>query len=163
MRRISLVFGCSGSSLLPLKGFLWLWHAGGYSLVAGCGFSCRRAWALGAWASAVAHRLSFTTACGIFLEQESNHVCWTTSVCVHECELSHFSPVSLSATPRTVACQASPSMGFSRQEYWSGLPCPPPGDLPDSGTEPMFPVASALQADAARFFTTEPPGKLSGT
>ena len=63
----------------------------------------------------------------------------------------------------TLACHAPLSMEFSKQENYSGLPCPPPGDLPDSGTEPMFPVASALQADAARFFTTEPPGKLSGT
>ena len=39
-------------------------------------------------------------------------------------------------------------MGFSKQEYWSGLPCPPPGDLPDPGIEPMFPVSSALQADS---------------
>ena len=38
--------------------------------------------------------------------------------------------------PWTVACQAPLSMGFSRQEYWSGLPCPPPGDLPNPGTEP---------------------------
>ena len=44
-------------------------------------------------------------------------------------------------------------MGFSRQEYWSGLPFPSPGDLPDPGTEPMSP---ALQADA---LTSEPPGK----
>ena len=56
--------------------------------------------------------------------------------------------------PWTVAYQAPPpSMGFSRQEYWSGLPFPSPGDLPDSGTEPRSP---ALQADA---FTSEPPGK----
>jgi len=44
-------------------------------------------------------------------------------------------------------------MGFSRQEYWIGLPCPPPGDLPHPGTEPTSP---ALEG---RFFTTEPPGK----
>ena len=43
--------------------------------------------------------------------------------------------------------------GFSRQEYWSGLPCPPPGDLPNPGIEPMSPVLPG------RFFTTEPPGK----
>ena len=51
------------------------------------------------------------------------------------CMLSHFSHVKLCVTPRTVACQAPLSMGFSRQEYWSGLPCPPPGDLPDLGIE----------------------------
>ena len=48
-------------------------------------------------------------------------------------------------------------MGFSRQEYWSGLPFPSPGDLPDPGIEPRFP---ALEADA---LTSEPPGKHKGT
>ena len=57
------------------------------------------------------------------------------------------------ATPWTVACQAPLSMGFPRQEYWSGLPFPPPGDLPSPGIEP------ASAALAGRFFTTEPPGK----
>ena len=46
-------------------------------------------------------------------------------------------------------------MGFSRQEYWSGLPVPPPGDLPDSGIEPASPAAPTL---VDRFFTTEPSG-----
>jgi len=46
-------------------------------------------------------------------------------------------------------------MGFSRQEYWSGLPFPTPGDLPDPGVEPESPVSPAL---ASRFFTTEPLG-----
>ena len=50
----------------------------------------------------------------------------------HVCVLSRFSHVWLSATPWTVACQAPLSMEFSRQECWSGLPCPPPGDLPHS-------------------------------
>ena len=54
-------------------------------------------------------------------------------------------------TPWTVACQAPPSMGFSRQEYWSGLPCPPPGDLPDPGIEP---ASLSFLALAGRFFTT---------
>ena len=53
--------------------------------------------------------------------------------------------------PWTVACQASLSMGFSRQEYWSGLPCPTPGDLPDPGIELMVFMSSAL---AGRFFIT---------
>ena len=48
-----------------------------------------------------------------------------------------FSHVQLFVAPRTVACQALLSMGFSRQEYWSGLPCPPPGDLPDPGIKPV--------------------------
>ena len=52
------------------------------------------------------------------------------------CTLSHFSRVQLFVTPWTVAHQAPLSMGFSaRLEYWGGLPCPPPGDLPDPGTE----------------------------
>ena len=53
----------------------------------------------------------------------------------------------------TVARQASLSMGFPRQEYWSGLPFPSPGDLPDPGIKSMSPAL------AGRFFTTEPPGK----
>ena len=57
------------------------------------------------------------------------------------------------ATPWTVAHQAPPSMGFSRQEHWSGLPFPFPGDLPDPGIEPRSP---ALEADA---LTSEPQGK----
>ena len=65
--------------------------------------------------------------------------------------------VRLFATPWTVAYQASPSMGFSRQEYWSGLPFPSPGDLPDPGIKPGSP---ALEADA---LTSEPPGKPKGT
>ena len=63
----------------------------------------------------------------------------------HVCMLSHFSCVQLFATLRTVACQASLSMGFSRQAYWSGLPCPPPGDLPNPEYERG---STALQTDS---------------
>ena len=56
--------------------------------------------------------------------------------------------VWLFATPRTAACQASPSLGFSRQEYWSGFPFPSPGDLPDPGIKPRSPT---LQADALTY------------
>ena len=59
--------------------------------------------------------------------------------------LSRFSHVRLCATPQTAAHQVPPFLGFSRQEYWSGLPFPSPGELPDPGIEPMCP---ALQADA---------------
>ena len=69
--------------------------------------------------------------------------------------LSH---VRLFPTPWTIACQAPPSMGFSRQEYWSGLPCPPPEDLSNTGIEPTSPVCPIL---ADGFFTTEPRGKLT--
>ena len=51
-------------------------------------------------------------------------------------EVKLLSHVQLSVTPWTVAYQAPPFMGFSRQEYWSGLPFPSPGDLPDPGIEP---------------------------
>ena len=54
-------------------------------------------------------------------------------------------------TPWTVACQAPLSMGFSRQEYWSGLPFPSPGDLPNPGIKFTSPESPAL---ASRFFTT---------
>ena len=69
------------------------------------------------------------------------------------CVLSCFSHVRLSVTSWTVARQAALSMGFSRQEYWSGLPFPSPGDLPDPGIEPGTP---ALQADS---LLSELPGK----
>ena len=67
--------------------------------------------------------------------------------------MKSLSRVRLFATPWTVTYQAPPSMGFSRQEYWSGLPFPSPGHLPDPGIEPGSPT---LQANA---LTSEPPGK----
>ena len=68
-------------------------------------------------------------------------------------EVKSLSRVRLFATPWTVAYQAPPSMGFSRQEYWSGLPFPSPGDLPNPGIDPGSPT---LRADA---LLSEPPGK----
>ena len=68
-------------------------------------------------------------------------------------KVKSLSRVQLFVTPWTVAYQAPLSMGFSRQEYWSVLPFPSPGDLPDPGIKPRFP---ALEADA---LTSEPPGK----
>ena len=65
--------------------------------------------------------------------------------------LSHFSHVQLFVTLWTVGHQAPLSMGFSRQEYRSGLPCPPPVDLPDPGIEPTSPMFPVL---AGSFFTT---------
>ena len=64
--------------------------------------------------------------------------------------LRHFSHARLFLTPWTVACHVSLSIGFSRQEYWSMLPCPPAGDLPDPGVEPVSLVSPAL---AGGFFT----------
>ena len=68
-------------------------------------------------------------------------------------KVNSLSCVRLFAIPWTVAHQDPPCMGFSRQEYWSGLPFPSPGDLPNPGIEPAFP---ALQADA---LTAKLPGK----
>ena len=67
-------------------------------------------------------------------------------------KVKSLSLVRFFVTPWTAAYQAPPSMGFSRQAYWSGLPFPSPGDLPDPGTEPRSPT---LQADA---LTSEPLG-----
>ena len=61
-----------------------------------------------------------------------------------------------SATPWTITCQALLSMGFSRQEYWSGLPFPSPGDFADPGIEP---VSLSFPALAGGFFITEPSGR----
>ena len=72
-------------------------------------------------------------------------------------KVKSLSRVQLFATPWTVAYQAPPCMGFSRQEYWSGLPFPSPGDLPDPGIEPG---SHSFQADA---WTSEPPWHLKTT
>ena len=77
----------------------------------------------------------------------------TTTIYMSVCVLSRFSCVQLCATPWILACQAPLSMGFFRQEYWNGLPCPPPGDLPNPEIKP---VASAFQADS---LPLSPPGK----
>ena len=70
------------------------------------------------------------------------------SLVVLLCVPSRFSRVRLFATLRSTGCQAPLSMDFPRQEYWSGLPCPPPEYLPDLGIEPMSPASPALQADS---------------
>ena len=77
---------------------------------------------------------------------------------LHASVLSHFSCVWLFATLWTVACQALLSMGFSRQEYWSGLPCVLSGDFPDPEVEPIYLTSPAL---AGRVFTTDRTGKPS--
>ena len=71
--------------------------------------------------------------------------------------LSRFSCGRLCSTPWATAYQAPPPMGFSRQEYWSGVPLPSPGDLPNPGIKPRSPT---LQADA---LPSEPPGKSNGS
>ena len=74
----------------------------------------------------------------------------------NEITLLLLSHIHLFAIPWTVACQSPLFMGFSRQEYWSGLPSPSPGDLPYPGIEPTFPVSPALSAYS---LPLAPPGK----
>ena len=84
-------------------------------------------------------------------------------LCVCVCARTHTRAYSVAqscplfATPWTVAHQAPLSIGFSRQEYWSGLPCPPPGDIPNPGIEPRSPT---LQAES---LLSETPGKPKNT
>ena len=73
---------------------------------------------------------------------------------IRKVKVKSFSRVRLFATPWTVAYQSPQSMGFSRQEYWSTLPFPSPGDLPNPGIKSASP---ALQADA---LPSEPPGNM---
>ena len=82
---------------------------------------------------------------------QENYIKLKLCVCVHACSVV---PNSF-ATPWTVARQAPLSMEFSRQEYWSELPFPPPGDLPDLEIKPMFPALTGS------FFNTELSGKPS--
>ena len=116
-------------------------------------------WARPLWAST---SLTVKTYC-----KKSNEICidstlyfciqtWVSPLeylCVHT---QSFSRVWLSATPWTIPHQAPLSMGFSRQEYWSGLPFPSPEDRPSPAIEPGSPTSPAL---ADEFFTTKPPGK----
>ena len=81
-----------------------------------------------------------------------NQLCVCVCVCVHT-HVRALSHVQLFVTSWTVAHYAPLSMGFPRQEYWSGLSFPPPEDFPDPGIKPTSP------ARAGGFFTTEPPGK----
>ena len=75
---------------------------------------------------------------------------WFFVLCMlmHSCMLSHFSRVWLFVILWTVALQVPLSMGFSRQEYWSGLPCLPPGHFPDPGIKPVSPAATALKSSS---------------
>ena len=108
----------------------------------------RRAWqAIGYGVARVGHDL-MTKPPPPLWSKDCVCVCARTRV-----QAQSFRPVWLFATPWTVGHQAPLSMGFSRQEYWSGLPFSSPGDLPDPGIEPRSPT---LEADA---LTSEPPGK----
>ena len=98
------------------------------------------------WIDNVRHTYIYVCVCVCHM-----YVCIHTHTCM--CMLSCFSCVQLFATLWTIACQAPLSMGFSRQEYWSGLPCPPPGHLPDRGIEPASLMSPAL---AGGFFALIP-------
>ena len=94
--------------------------------------------------------------CSLQLNQDrSEHLVLFTVVCVYVCVCtSMHSVMSDSATPWSTVRQTLLSMGFSRQGCWSGLPCPPPGDLPNQGMEPRSP---ALQVDSLSFEPQEKP------
>ena len=91
--------------------------------------------------------------CSAFFTVQLSHLYMTTGKTISLTKVNSLSRVRLFASPWTVANQAPLSMGFSRQEYWSELPFPSPGDLPDPGIEPWSP---ALSTDA---LPSEPPGK----
>ena len=92
---------------------------------------------------------------GLNISMYSRSICWSPNPegdCLRGvCVLSCFSRVCLLVTPWTAACQAPLSMGVSRQEYWSGLPCSPPEDLPDPGIKSVSFMSPVL---AAGFFPT---------
>ena len=96
-------------------------------------------------------RLSDWTELIFFISHD--HFNMTQLIYLDKVKLKLLSRIQLFATPWTVACQDPQSVGFPRQEYWSGLPFPSPGDLPDPGIEPRSP---ALQAAAS---LCEPPEK----
>ena len=77
----------------------------------------------------------------------------------HACVLSHFSHVQLFATLWAITPQVPLTRGFSRQEHWSALPCPPPGDLPDPGIKPKSFLSLAL---GGRFFITRATWEAQG-
>ena len=90
-----------------------------------------------------------------FLWLSSTPFCVCVCTCIYVCVCVYVHAKSLQScptlcNPMDYSPQAPLSMGFSRQEYWSGLPCPPPGDLPDPGIKPISLMFPAL---AGRFFT----------
>ena len=79
------------------------------------------------------------------------YMCVYIYICIFMSMLSHFSHIQLFVTQWTVAYQAPLSIEFSRHKYWSGFPCPPPGDLTNPGIKPVSLMSPTL---AGRFFTT---------
>ena len=139
--------------------WLLLWPSTGSRMQ---GFSSCSSWVLEHRLSSLVLQLSDHPACGFYflpwkadslpLDQQGSPRD-TILFLIFFFKVKLFSRVQLFATPWTIAYQAPPPIGFSRQGYWSGLPLPSPGDLPDPGIEPR---SSVLQADA---LPSEPPGK----
>ena len=122
------------------------------------GASCCGAWALGLMASVVvAPRLQSTGSIAAPRHVGSSQTRDRTGSPTLVCVSAVVSLRSGSATPWIVTCQAPLSLGFSRQEYWDGLPYPPPGDLPHPGMEPASPLTCLLhwQADSLPRATRE--------
>ena len=118
-------------------------------------------WSLHHWTTREVPQISFLFT---FSPLSISVTCWNLNTAgtagtpsKHAQPLSH---VQLFATPQTVACQAPPSVGLSQQEYWSGLPFPPPGDFPHSEIQPTY---RALQADSFLWATGETPSPSKKT
>ena len=155
------------SKVISWRGFIWCalsersrlrastnkFFASAYRSVVKFGFSVTHKW----WNESV-HKMSFSLVDHSMNKQVNEQIKMASPfrsdgklvsrVCVCVCV---FSRVQLFVTTWTVAHQAPLSMGFSRQEHWSGLPCPPPRDLPDPGLESVSPSSPAM---AGRLFTT---------
>ena len=107
---------------------------------------------LGSWLGNSEKRILWTPSVKEMCEQSSlfvisHHVCVCVCVCVCM-SVCVCAQLCFFETPCTVAHQAVLSMGFPRQEYWTGLPFPPPGDFPDPGIKPASPMSPALQVDS---------------
>ena len=139
----------------------------------------RREWVTEIQENIFTHHQHYTVQLALFIRRQSSHLfcfcfpmAWVlnfhepsfqysmSSKSVYACVLGC---VWLFATPQTIARQFPLSTGFSRQEYWSGLPFPPPGDLPDPETQPTSPVSSACRRILYHYPTKEGPSKFGVT
>ena len=153
------MFGCAGSLLLHRLLSSCSKQAQGLlsscSVWASCGggFSCE--------AQALGH-VGFFFLNKVFNSDNSCLYSFTVTralayVILHACVLSHVSHVQLCTTLWTAACQPPLSKGFSKQEYWSGLPCPPSGNRPNPGIEPVSLMSPALAAGSLPLAPRENP------
>ena len=123
------------------------------------GFGELSGWRIYPYTRRVTHPNSVGTEVLVLLTLPALTLCISSSLSLimHVSMLSHFSHVQLFATLWTVPCQVPLSMRFSRQKYWSGLPCPPPGDHPNPGIKLAPPVAPALKVDSLSLGYQESP------